>query len=144
MNLTSINPTNTVFDAKRLIGRKFDDTDVQNDLKHFPFTVKKGNDNKPMINVKYKNENKSFSSEQISSMVLQKMKETAESYLGEKVEKAHYERSDITFVPTCAVIGESMVMMVIADAILEKFGGDHINETRTNLANYLESAGPRG
>ena len=63
---------------------------------------------------------------------------------GEKVEKAHYERSDITFVPTCAGIGESMVMMVIADAILEKFGGDHINETRTNLANYLESAGPRG
>ena len=87
-NQASINPTNTVFDAKRLIGRKFDDTDVQNDLKHFPFTVKKGNDNKPMINVKYKNENKSFSSEQISSMVLQKMKETAESYLGEKVEKA--------------------------------------------------------
>ena len=71
-NQASINPTNTVFDAKRLIGRKFDDTDVQNDLKHFPFTVKKGNDNKPMINVKYKNENKSFSSEQISSMVLQK------------------------------------------------------------------------
>ena len=87
-NQASINPTNTVFDAKRLIGRKFNDTDVQNDLKHFPFTVKKGNDNKPMINVKYKNENKSFSSEQISSMVLQKMKETAESYLGEKVEKA--------------------------------------------------------
>ncbi len=87
-NQASINPTNTVFDAKRLIGRKFNDTDVQNDLKHFPFTVKKGNDNKPMINVKYKNKNKSFSSEQISSMVLQKMKETAESYLGEKVEKA--------------------------------------------------------
>ena len=87
-NQASINPVNTVFDAKRLIGRKFDDTDVQNDLKHFPFTVKKANDNKPMINVKYKNENKSFSAEQISSMVLQKMKETAESYLGEKVDKA--------------------------------------------------------
>ena len=79
---------NAVLDAKRLNGRKFDDTDVQNDLKHFPFTVKKGNDNKPMINVKYKNENKSFSSEQISSMVLQKMKETAESYLGEEVKQA--------------------------------------------------------
>ena len=87
-NQASINPVNTVFDAKRLIGRKFDDTDVQNDLKHFPFTVTKANDNKPMINVKYKNENKSFSAEQISSMVLQKMKETAESYLGEKVDKA--------------------------------------------------------
>jgi len=70
--------------------------------------------------------------------------ETVDLRTGEKVEKAHYERSDITFVPTCAVIGESMVMMVIADAILEKFGGDHINETRTNLTNYLESAGPRG
>ena len=70
--------------------------------------------------------------------------ETVDLKTGEKVEKAHYERSDITFVPTCAVIGESMVMMVIADAILEKFGGDHINETTTNLANYQESAGPRG
>jgi chorismate synthase len=70
--------------------------------------------------------------------------ETVDLNTGEKVEKAHYERSDITFVPTCAVIGEAMVMMVVADAILEKFGGDHIKETKKNLTTYLKSAGPRG
>ena len=70
--------------------------------------------------------------------------ETVDLNTGKKVEKAHYERSDITFVPTCAVIGEAMVMMVIADAVLEKFGGDHIKETKKNLISYLESAGPRG
>lgn len=70
--------------------------------------------------------------------------ETVDLNTGKKVEKAHYERSDITFVPTCAVIGEAMVMMVIADAVLEKFGGDHIKETKKNLIAYLKSAGPRG
>jgi chorismate synthase len=69
--------------------------------------------------------------------------ETVDLETGEKVPKAHYERSDITFVSTCAVIGESMLNMVIADAILEKFGGDHIKETKANMDNYLSHAGPR-
>ena len=60
------------------------------------------------------------------------------------VEKAHFERSDITFVPTCAVIGEAMVALVLADAMLEKFGGDHIEETRRNWRAYMASVGPRG
>ena len=63
---------------------------------------------------------------------------------GEFVERAHFERSDITFVPTCAVIGEAMVAMVLADAMLEKFGGDHIEETRRNWRAYMATAGPRG
>ena len=83
------NPTNTVFDAKRLIGRKFNDSVVQHDIKHFPFNVSSsGSDDKCLIKVKYLNEEKTFHPEEISSMVLVKMKEIAESYLGETVTNA--------------------------------------------------------
>jgi heat shock 70kDa protein 1/2/6/8 len=80
-NQVAMNPHNTVFDAKRLIGRKFDDAEVQADMKHFPFRVfsKEG---KPYIEVEYRGEKKQFSPEEISSMVLLKMKETAEAFLG--------------------------------------------------------------
>jgi heat shock 70kDa protein 1/2/6/8 len=82
-----MNPNNTVFDAKRLIGRKFDDATVQSDMKHWPFTVI--NDNtKPKIQIDFKGETKSFFPEEISSMVLIKMKEVAEAYLGKKVTDA--------------------------------------------------------
>ena len=62
---------------------------------------------------------------------------------GELVERAHFERSDITFVPTCATIGESMVALVLAEALLEKFGGDHIEETKRNWKSYMATTGPR-
>jgi heat shock 70kDa protein 1/2/6/8 len=84
-NQSSINPENTVFDAKRLIGRRFDDPVVQNDIKHFPFKVECVDGNKPVITVQFKGETKQFRPEEISSMVLTKMKETAENYLGSKV-----------------------------------------------------------
>ena len=82
------NPTNTVFDAKRLIGRKFTDSVVQSDRKKLPYDIVKGNDNKPLIEVMYKFEKKQFKAEEISSMILVKMKETAESYLGTTVTDA--------------------------------------------------------
>ncbi|KAF6765140.1 heat shock cognate 70 [Ephemerocybe angulata] len=86
-NQTAMNPHNTVFDAKRLIGRKFDDPEVQSDMKHFPFAViNKGG--KPYVRVEYRGETKEFSPEEISSMILLKMKETAESYLGTTVNNA--------------------------------------------------------
>ena len=86
-NQAAINPANTVFDAKRLIGRKFDDPEVQNDIKHFPFKViDKGG--KPNIQVEYKGETKVFTPEEISSMVLVKMKEVAEGFLGGTVKDA--------------------------------------------------------
>jgi len=86
-NQVAMNPYNTVFDAKRLIGRKFDDAEVQADMKHWPFKIiNKGG--KPIIQVEYKGEEKQFSPEEISSMVLIKMKETAEAYLGGTVTKA--------------------------------------------------------
>lgn len=87
-NQTARNPLNTVFDAKRLIGRKFSDKTVQSDIKLWPFKVEPGNDDKPMIVVQYKGETKKFQAEQISSMVLTKMKEIAESFLGKSVKSA--------------------------------------------------------
>jgi heat shock protein 1/8 len=87
-NQMSMNPKNTVFDAKRLIGRKFSDATVKSDMKHFPFNIVQGANDKPLINVEYMGEQKSFLSEEISAMVLTKMKKTAEDYLGEEVENA--------------------------------------------------------
>lgn len=86
-NQAAINPTNTIFDAKRLIGRKFDDPTVQSDMKHWPFSVT-SESGKPKIQAEFKGEVKTFNPEEISSMVLMKMKETAESYLGRKVSDA--------------------------------------------------------
>jgi heat shock protein 1/8 len=86
-NQAAMNPSNTIFDAKRLIGREFNDKTVQSDMKSWPFKIS-SNNGKPMINVSINEENKSFSAEEISAMILTKMKQTAESYLGEKVENA--------------------------------------------------------
>ncbi|XP_068623226.1 heat shock protein 68-like [Battus philenor] len=86
-NQIAMNPKNTVFDAKRMIGRKFDDPKIQQDLKHWPFEVV-SDKGKPMIIVEYKGEKKKFSPEEISSMILTKMKQTAETYLGGTVKDA--------------------------------------------------------
>nr|XP_056708108.1 heat shock 70 kDa protein-like [Euleptes europaea] len=86
-NQVAMNPNNTIFDAKRLIGRKFDDATVQSDMKHWPFRVV-SEGGKPKVQVEYKGEVKTFFPEEISSMVLTKMKEIAEAYLGRKVQSA--------------------------------------------------------
>ncbi|KAH3901510.1 Heat shock protein SSB [Saccharomycodes ludwigii] len=86
-NQAALNPRNTVFDAKRLIGRRFDDESVQKDIKTWPFKVIDVDGN-PMIEVEYLGETKTFSPQEISSMVLNKMKEIAEAKIGKKVEKA--------------------------------------------------------
>jgi L1 cell adhesion molecule like protein len=86
-NQASVNPENTVFDAKRLIGRDFNDITLQSDLKHFPFSVIEDN-KKPLIKVNFKGEEKTYHPEEISSMILVKMKEIAESYIGEEVTDA--------------------------------------------------------
>jgi len=87
-NQVAMNATNTIFDAKRLIGRKFTDPAVQSDMKHWPFKVVSGTAGKPMIEVEHKGETKSFAAEEVSSMVLIKMKEIAEAYLGKEVKNA--------------------------------------------------------
>merc|ERR1712113_1082011 len=86
-NQVAMNPSNTVFDAKRLIGRDFSDNTVQRDMKHWPFDIV-DNGGKPKISVEFKCEKKSFTPEEVSSMVLTKMKETAEAYLGKAVKDA--------------------------------------------------------
>lgn len=87
-NQVAMNPANTVFDAKRLIGRRFSDPSVQSDMKLWPFKVIPGPGDKPMIVVHFKGEEKQFSAEEISSMVLTKMKEVAETFLGHSVKNA--------------------------------------------------------
>lgn len=87
-NQVSNNPTNTVFDAKRLIGRSFSDVSVQSDIKHWPFKVIAGPDDKPMVEVKYKGKAKQVAAEEISSMVLKKMREIAEAFVGTTVTNA--------------------------------------------------------
>lgn len=86
-NQLAMNPSNTVFDAKRLIGRHFTDATVQDDIKHFSYKVI-NNEGKPNIQVEFKGEEKVFAPEEISAMILVKMKETAESYLGTTVTDA--------------------------------------------------------
>ena len=87
-NQAATNPTNTVFDAKRLIGRRFSESATQADIKHFPFKVFDKGGDKPAIEVGFKGEQKQFTPEELSSMILVKMKEIAEAYLGVPVTKA--------------------------------------------------------
>merc|ERR1712003_408925 len=87
-NQVAMNPNNTIFDAKRLIGRNFDDETVQKDLKLWPFKVVKESSGKPKLEVEFKCENKTFTPEEISAMILTKIKETAEAHLGHSVRDA--------------------------------------------------------
>ncbi|GKB80817.1 putative heat shock protein 70 family protein, partial [Tanacetum coccineum] len=87
-NKVAICPQNTIFDAKRLVGRRFSDFKVQEDMKLWPFRVIEGPADKPKIVVSYKGQVKEFIAEEISSMILVKMKETAEAYLGKAVKNA--------------------------------------------------------
>ncbi|KAM0755968.1 heat shock protein 70 [Meredithblackwellia eburnea MCA 4105] len=87
-NQASQNPLNTIFDAKRMLGRRWTDKDVQTDLKHYPFKVKEGQLGHPVIQVNNGDKTLTLTPEEVSAMVLGKMKETAEAYLGETVHKA--------------------------------------------------------
>ncbi|EMF10938.1 heat shock protein SSB1 [Sphaerulina musiva SO2202] len=87
-NQAAMNPENTVFDVKRLIGRRFDDPTVKKDIESWPFKVVEEGENQPKVQVEYLGETKTFSPQEISAMVLVKMKEVAETKLGKKVEKA--------------------------------------------------------
>ncbi|CAJ2633887.1 unnamed protein product [Trifolium pratense] len=113
------NPVNTVFDAKRLIGRRFSDASVQSDMKLWPFKVIAGPGDKPMIVVSYKNEEKHFTAEEISSMVLIKMCQTAEAYLGSTVKDvvitvpAYFNDSQRQATKDAGVIAGLNVMRII-------------------------------
>ncbi|KAK3151199.1 hypothetical protein QOZ80_3AG0242940 [Eleusine coracana subsp. coracana] len=87
-NQAGQNPANTIFEVKRLMGRRFNDNSVQEDIKLWPFKVVAGHDDRPMITVQNKGEERQFTSEEISAVILTKMKETAEVYLGTTVKNA--------------------------------------------------------
>ena len=87
-NQAAMNPTNTVYDAKRLIGKSMNDSKIKKDLEHYPFTVKGDKDGRPRIQVNYKGEEKHFYPEEISAAILSNLKQIAEGYLGEDVTKA--------------------------------------------------------
>lgn len=87
-SLCASNPSNTVYDAKRLIGRKFSEPVIQSDIKHFSYNVKQGTHDKPLIEVQYKGETKEFQPEEISAMILGKMKTVAEAFVGHEVKDA--------------------------------------------------------
>lgn len=86
-NQAAMNTSNTIYDAKRLLGRDFNSSEVQQEIKHLPFNVINKN-NKPFIQVDFLNEQKSFAPEEISSMVLSKMKDIASSFLGNNITDA--------------------------------------------------------
>ncbi|CAF0952623.1 unnamed protein product [Rotaria sordida] len=117
-NQAARNPHNTIFDVKRLIGRKYDDSTVQDDMKHWPFKVVNDCD-KPKILIEYKNQMRRFTPEEISSKILTKMKQIAEVYLGEKISDAvitvpaYFNDSQRRATKDAAVIGGLNVLRII-------------------------------
>ena len=142
-NQSSQNPENTIFDAKRLIGRNFNDPSTQNDIKHFPYKVIDKN-NKPIIEATYKNEIKNFQPEEISSMVLIKMKETAEAYLGETVDSAvitvpaYFNDSQRQSTKDAGAIAGLNVLRIINEptAAAIAYGLDNKTEEEKNILIY--------
>uniref|UniRef100_A0A6C0KFS3 Chaperone n=1 Tax=viral metagenome TaxID=1070528 RepID=A0A6C0KFS3_9ZZZZ len=142
-NQVSLNPCNTIFDAKRLIGRNFDDPVVQSDIKYWSFNVIDKN-SKPSISVNYKNEEKTFSPEEVSSMVLTKMKEIAENYLGEKVTNAvitvpaYFNDSQRQATKDAGLIAGLNVMRIINEptAAAIAYGLDKKSDEERNIVIY--------
>ena len=121
-NQIAMNVQNTVFDAKRIIGRKFSDPTIQNDMKHWSFKVIDDGHDKPIIQVQYKGETKKFTPEEISSMVLTKMKETAESFICKIVNNAviicpaYFNDSQIQATKDAGTIARLNVMRIISES----------------------------
>ena len=140
-NQAGSNPINTIFDAKRLIGRKFSDTTTQTDLKHFPFKVVSDDKDNPVITANYKGEYKEFKPEEISAMVLIKMKEIAEEYLGETVDSAvitvpaYFNDSQRQSTKDAGAIAGLNVLRIINEptAAAIAYGLDKSSDTEKNI-----------
>jgi L1 cell adhesion molecule like protein len=136
-NQAAANPKNTVYDAKRLIGRSYDDPTVQSDMKLWPFTVVADATNKPLIEVQSMGETKKLSAEEIGSMVLTKMKQIAEAYLGHPVKKAvitvpaYFDNAQRQATKDAGVIAGLEVLRIINEptAAAIAYGFDKISES---------------
>ena len=143
-NQAAANPTNTVFDAKRLIGRRYSEQATQSDIKHFPFKVFDKGGDKPGIEVDYKGEKKQFLPEEISSMILVKMKEVAEAYLGTTVTDAvvtvpaYFNDAQRTATKDAGVIAGLNVLRVINEptAAAIAYGLDKMSSAEKNVLIY--------
>jgi L1 cell adhesion molecule like protein len=139
-NAATTNPINTVYDAKRMIGREFSDPKLQDDMKHFSFKVV-DRSGKPRIKVSYKNEDKEFTPEEISAMVLTKMKHTAEAYLGTTVTNAvvtvpaYFNDSQRQATKDAGVIAGLNILRIINEptAAAIAYGLDKISEQQRNV-----------
>merc|ERR1711998_198379 len=139
-NQCAMNPMNTVFDAKRLIGRKFDDPVVQSDMKHWPFKIV-SDGGTPKIQVDYKGESKTFAAEEISSMVLTKMKGTAAAFCGKDVKDvvvtvpAYFNDSQRQATKDAGVIAGLNVLRIINEptAAAIAYGLDKKSSGETNV-----------
>ncbi|SPO29713.1 probable SSB2 - heat shock protein of HSP70 family, cytosolic [Ustilago trichophora] len=142
-NQAAMNPKQTVFDAKRLIGRRYDDPDVKKDMQHWPFTVI-DKDGSPFIEVSYLGETKQFSPQEISSMVLTKMKEIAEAKIGKEVKKAvitvpaYFNDSQRLATKDAGAIAGLDVLRIINEptAAAIAYGLDSKSETEKNVLIY--------
>lgn len=140
-NQAAMNPHNTVYDAKRLIGRKFSDSTVQNDVKLWPFKVEAGAGDKPLISVDYQGKQQTFHAEEISAMVLQKLKADAEAFLGEPVKKAvitvpaYFNDSQRQSTKDAAAIAGLEVLRIINEptAAAVAYGLDRKEDKETNV-----------
>jgi len=140
-NQSARNPENTVFDAKRLIGRKYADPIVTADTKLWPFKVKEGSQGRPVIEVNYKGELRTFFPEQISSMVLGKMKETAENFIGQPINDAvvtvpaYFNDSQRQATKDAGRISKLNVLRIINEptAAAIAYGLDKQNEAESNV-----------
>lgn len=135
-NQAAANPSNTVFDSKRLIGRKFNDPVCQADMKHWPFKVVEDSNGKPKIDVEWKGQRHQFLPEEISAAVLVKMKQTAEAYLGQTVKDAvitvpaYFNDSQRQATKDAGAIAGLNVLRIINEptAAALAYGLDRVNE----------------
>ena len=135
---SSGNPTNTIYDAKRLIGRDYNDPHVQADMKLWPFKVVADSNNKPLIEVQFMGESKKLSAEEVGSMVLTKMKQIAESFLGHPVKKAvitvpaYFDNAQRQATKDAGVIAGLEVLRIINEptAAAIAYGFDKINDDK--------------
>ncbi len=143
-NQVNMNPTNTIFDVKRLIGNKYNSSEVQQELKHFPYKVSSGLNNDPQIHATYKGENKMFSPQEISAFILEKMKKTAEAYLGKEVKNAvitvpaYFNDSQRQATKDAGVICGLNVLRIINEptAAAIAYGLDNQSERERNIIIY--------